>query len=119
MANWQINVSGKGIRKATVEKLAANLKAEFGEDAYIGVTDNTPPESRADRLQSALGAVSDARSEVESLKEELESWYDNLPESFQNGEKGEALQSAVSELDDCISNLESAEGCGAEFPGMY
>jgi len=119
MARWQITISGKGIRKTTVEKIVAKFKEEFGEDAGIGVQDATPPESRADRFSNAIGMVSDAKSEIESLKEELEGWYENLPESFQNGDKGEQLQSAMSELDDCISNLDSAEGCGVEFPGMY
>jgi hypothetical protein len=38
--------------------------------------------------------VSDAFSEFNGLADELQEWYDNLPESFQNGEKGETLQSA-------------------------
>lgn len=40
-------------------------------------------------------AVSNAFSDMESLKDELQDWYDNLPESFQNGTKGEQLQEAI------------------------
>lgn len=46
-----------------------------------------------------LAALDEAFGEVESLREELEEWYGNLPESFQNGDKGEDLQSAISELE--------------------
>ena len=119
MARWKVTIQGKGIRRDSVDNLVKSMKAKFGEDVSISVTDDTPPESRADRFASVVDLLSEARSEAESLKEELESWYDNLPESFQNGEKGEALQSAMSELEDCIGNIENAEGCGVEFPGMY
>lgn len=55
--------------------------------------------------------VSDAFSDAEGLKDELQSWWDNLPENFQNGDKGDALQEAIDALDgvsqpdvpDCIA----------------
>lgn len=40
-------------------------------------------------------AVGDAFANAEGLKDELQEWYDNLPESFQNGSKGETLQEAI------------------------
>lgn len=46
--------------------------------------------------------VSDAFSEFESLSSELQEWYDNLPEQFQNGDKGTTLQ----ESSDTLSNLD-------------
>lgn len=57
-------------------------------------------------------AVSTAFSEIESIKDELQEWYDNLPENFQNGSKGEALQEAISALEgasepeapDCVAS---------------
>lgn len=119
MATWQITIRGNGIRKASVEKLAKSLKDQFGEDAGISVRDATPPASRADRYSAAQGCISEGRSEMESLRDELQDWYDNLPESFQGGEKGDALQTAISELEDAIGEAESAEGHDVEFPGMY
>ena len=35
----------------------------------------------------------------EALKDELQEWYDNLPENFQNGSKGESLQEAIDALE--------------------
>lgn len=61
------------------------------------------PDSRADRFQEALSMISDGKSAIEELKDELQTWYDNLPESLQSGEKGETLDNSVSELDDIIS----------------
>ncbi len=121
MAHWNITISGKNIRKETVEKLANNLKDKFGDNTSIRVTDNSPPASRADRLSQALGQVEDARSEVEALKDELQEWYDNLPEAFQGGEKGEQLQTAIDALEEITSELDTVIGKDGdvEFPGMY
>jgi hypothetical protein len=43
--------------------------------------------------------MDDAFSEFESLKEELESWYENLPEQFQQGDKGNMIEEAMNTLD--------------------
>jgi hypothetical protein len=58
---------------------------------------------------------------VEELKDECQEWYDNLPENFQNGDKGSTLQEAVNALENIESNLDSAgSDCDSvEFPGMF
>ena len=43
--------------------------------------------------------VGDANSMVEELAGEVRDWYDNLPESFQSGEKGDALSEAADTLE--------------------
>lgn len=43
--------------------------------------------------------VGEAFSEADSLKDELQDWYDNLPESFQSGEKGDRLNDAIGYLE--------------------
>lgn len=45
------------------------------------------------------GAVGDAFNEIESLKDELQSWYDNLPQAFQDGDKGSTLQEAINNME--------------------
>ena len=54
-------------------------------------------------LADALSALSD----IDDLRDELQEWYDNLPESFQNGSKGEQLQEAIDNLQD----VDSVEAC--------
>ncbi len=56
------------------------------------------------------------RSQIEDLQNEEQEYYDNMPESFQSGDKGqaaeaaaEALSSAVDSVQDAISSLESAQ----------
>lgn len=69
-------------------------------------------------VQSTVAdAVSNAFSEIDSIREELQSWYDNLHENFQNGEKGQALQDAVSNLESCSEPTipSCIEGLGADY----
>jgi hypothetical protein len=44
-------------------------------------------------------AVADAFSGMGELKEELESWRDNLPENLQNGSKADELNEAIDGID--------------------
>lgn len=119
MATWKVTVSGKGVRQASVEKLAEKMREQFGDGANVRVQDATPPASRADRFAEATGMIGEARSELESLRDELQEWYDNLPENFQNGSKGEELQEAIDALDNLVSEAENLEGSDVTFPAMY
>jgi hypothetical protein len=119
MANWNINISGKNIRKASVEKLANLLKEEFGEGSFVRVTDSTPPESRSERFSSAMEQISDARTEIECLRDELQDWLDNLPENLQSGMKADELQEAIDTLEEISGEIDSIENADLIFPGMY
>jgi hypothetical protein len=121
MARLQIIVSGKGLRRESVHKLVeAALVAKYDtENVSVSTTDATIPGSRAERFAAAIGDVGGAKNEMESLRDELQGWLDNLPESFQQGNKGDELQSAIDELEDIVSTLEDVEGRDVAFPGMY
>lgn len=67
---------------------------------------------------SASEAVDTARTILEELQEELQSWYDNLPESFQDGSKGEALQEAIDGLQSATDYLEDAPECAMDCDGF-
>lgn len=56
--------------------------------------------------------VSNAYSEAVCLRDELQDWYDNLPESFQSGDKGEQLQTAIDQLGECDSEPDLPEWLG-------
>lgn len=60
-------------------------------------------------------AVSTSFDNIEELKGELENWYENLPESFQSGEKGDQLQEAIDGLEsqapdvpECLSEIRAS-----------
>jgi hypothetical protein len=58
---------------------------------------------------SVTSVIPDAIAELESLRDELQDWYDNLPEAFQSGDKGDQLQEAISSLDNVANELDVPE----------
>lgn len=68
---------------------------------------------RRKQINKVIAALSELQSEIEEILGDEQDYYDNMPESFQSGEKGEIAQNAISylesaSLDDIISSLESA-----------
>jgi len=118
MANWKIEITGKNIRRVSVDKFVESLKERF-ENSSIRVSDNTPPESRAERFAAALSQIEEAKTEIESLKEELENWKDNLPENLQDGDKAQELDETISELEEIISEAEELASKEVNFPAMF
>lgn len=57
-------------------------------------------------LQDTIEAIENAKIELESIRDEEQECFDNLPESIQYGERGDAMQENIDELDCEISNLE-------------
>ena len=79
--------------------------------------------SRSDRLEDALLLCQDAKAEVDSLFEEIESWAEgmegtNLEYSFKYGQLEECKQ-YLEEIQDILSGLEAYEGGVVEFPSMF
>lgn len=48
------------------------------------------------------------KSDVESIQSEEQDAYDNLPESFQDGERGDRMQEAIGNLDDALNLIDEA-----------
>lgn len=46
---------------------------------------------------------------MEEVKDEEQEAYDNLPESFQYGERGEQMQEYIDSMDEAYENLEEVE----------
>lgn len=119
MARWKIEVSGKGIRKASIDKLVADIKKQYGDEVNVTVSDNTPPASRADRFSEAVDFAEQAKGIGEELKDELQEWFDNLPQNFQDGDKGQQLQAAIDELETFCDQMDQGASASVDFPGMY
>lgn len=48
------------------------------------------------------------KSDVESIQYEEQDVYDNLPESFQDCERGDRMQEAIDNLDDALNLIDEA-----------
>ncbi len=83
--------------------------------------------SRRQRIQNAVDEYLTKLEEIKEnlinelteVKDEEEEAYYNMPESLQDGEKGEAMQGAIDALDYAISEIEEepdfselCEACG-------
>lgn len=59
-----------------------------------------------------IGEVRDklesAKAEIEDLQNEEQEYYDNMPEGFQNGEKGERTQAAIDALEEAATEIGTA-----------
>jgi hypothetical protein len=47
--------------------------------------------------------------DLEMLRDEEQAYFDNMPESFKGGEKGEAAEEAEAAMSDALNELESAK----------
>ena len=117
MANYEIKLTVEAARRESVEK---KLREAFGKEIPIhSVEKLKTAESRADRLSEAEALVDDAKSIVEELKDEMEQWYDSIPENLQSGDKANEVQECKDNLENVQSELENVDFGSVEFPGMF
>ena len=53
--------------------------------------------------------VADIHSEAVSVRDDEQEYFDNMPESFQGGDRGMAAEEAITNLEDAISGLEDMD----------
>lgn len=61
---------------------------------------------RRKALESIKSSLADLQLQLETIRDEEQEYYDNMPEGIQMSEKGEKANEAVSSLEDAINNLE-------------
>ena len=59
----------------------------------------------------------EAQSIIECCKDEEEEAYDNLPESFQDGERGEEMQDYILMMDEALEAIDGAADSIEEIAG--
>ncbi len=63
-----------------------------------------------------LNLAEEAGEDIESLREEMQEWYDNMPESLQGGEKGSNVESCASELGSLKDDIDTWVGVIEKLP---
>lgn len=63
--------------------------------------------ARRKRLEEAQQKLEEAMSIIEECKDEEQDAYDNLPESFQEGERGSVMSDAIDALDNACTDLDT------------
>lgn len=112
--NLQFSVNATNIK--TIERMLKQLGLQ--DVSAVAKVKLNP--SRADRLSELISGIEDAKSEIESLAEEMGNWYDSMPENLQSGDKASQIESAKDTLENVASELDSQidELNGVEFPSM-
>jgi hypothetical protein len=77
----------------------------------LGVKDLTEAKGQIEQIEMSkiAGLLSDARTTLEGVRDEIQESYENMGEKVQEGEKGEAAQQAVENLEEAISAIEELE----------
>lgn len=60
-------------------------------------------EAQREKLDNLKEAFADIVESIESVRDDEQEYFDNMPESLQAGEKGMNAEAAVSQLEDAIS----------------
>lgn len=72
---------------------------------------------RRKAIREVIAKLETLRDEVESLLNEEQDYYDNMPEAFQNGDKGLAASDAISYMESASGYIDNAIeelGCAEE-----
>jgi uncharacterized coiled-coil DUF342 family protein len=73
--------------------------------------------ARRKAIQDVIAKLETLRDEVESLLNEEQDYYDNMPESFQNGDNGTAASDAIYYMEIASGYIDNAIeelGCAIE-----
>lgn len=65
--------------------------------------------ARRKRIEEACELIRRAQEIITEVREEEDEAYNNLPEYFQYGEKGEAMEEAIDTLSDAEDYLDETE----------
>lgn len=64
--------------------------------------------TRRQKLHSLFDTVSEAKKQIEMLRDEEEEYKDNIPENLQNSARYDDAEAAVDALDSVIDSLDEA-----------
>ena len=65
---------------------------------------------RRNQLKAIQEKMAELRDLIDAVLSDEQEAYDNLPESFQDGERGEAMQTAIEAMESAMESCEEAEG---------
>lgn len=63
----------------------------------------------ADRITELNDLRDQIKDDLETIRDEEQEYFDNMPESFQNADRGQLAQQAVNSLDEAIGLLDDID----------
>lgn len=64
--------------------------------------------TRREKIDSLIEQLDVLKSDIESVTDDEQTAYDNLPETIQTGNRGELMMSAIDNLESAVSSVEEA-----------
>ncbi len=106
-------------KKFVISKITTNFAASYyktqcltGATPQSFATMNNARRKEIDKLTAQIEEIKEA---IEALRDEEQEAFDNMPESLQDGERGEKMQSAIDaleyaadDLQECLDHLSEA-----------
>lgn len=90
-------------RRKTLESInndLENIKSTL--EGYV-----TEPESiEMPKLEEFRNKVADAQSQLETLRDEEQEYFDNMPEGLQAGDKGSVAEEAIGNLEQAVDSAD-------------
>ena len=65
--------------------------------------------ARRNRIADVQTKLAELQQEIDGILAEEQEAYDNMPESFQDSERGEAMQEAIDALESAVSSCEEVD----------
>ena len=59
-------------------------------------------------LSTIVESLENAKYEIESVRDEEQDCFDNLPEGIQYSERGDEMEENISTMEDALSNIDDA-----------
>lgn len=64
---------------------------------------------RRKKLDDLIEILEGLANDIETLRDEEQEYFDNMPEGLKGAEKGEAAEQAISEMEDAMQSLGEAK----------
>lgn len=75
--------------------------------------------SRFNKLQRIIEKMADLKEQIEAIGEQEQDAFDNASERVQDSDKGDAMQSAVQDLEAAASSIEEAMDSATAAQAAY
>lgn len=62
--------------------------------------------NRRKQLADAIAKIEEARTLIEIVRDEEQDAFENMPEGIQSSERGEKMETAISRMEDSLSELD-------------
>jgi t-SNARE complex subunit (syntaxin) len=66
-------------------------------------------DKRRREIRKIKEQIADLAMRLEDIRDQEQESFDNMPESLQQGERGEKMESAINELEEVINDIQYAD----------